>query len=264
MSEDSLIELQNLVDECPYCQTAQTLYLLNLKRLNDEMFHTRLPHTAIHVSNRNRLKQSVEQVETLVSKEASLMHKVASTSSATGMRSLADVEPVETSEFKGKTISELLNLTKPTPVSRPAPKAQNTDDKFLEMLRLEAFAKVHERLSEAQAAMTKTNFLESPERKEATKKIMDNVIATNPKISKIDELSDTKLKKAQHWKLKEEHSLRDDFELVSETLAQLYISQGAHAKAREIYKTLGKIHPEKADQFKKQASSLRQTRSKKS
>jgi ABC-type Zn uptake system ZnuABC Zn-binding protein ZnuA len=46
-------------------------------------------------------------------------------------------------------------------------------------------------------------------------------------------------------------------------LAQLYISQGAHAKAREIYKTLGKIHPEKADQFKKQAAALRQTRSKK-
>jgi len=241
MSEDSLIELKNLVDDCPYCQTAQALYLLNLKRLGDESFHARLPHTAIHVSNRNKLKQSVEQVEKIFAKKTS--------------------ERIE--GFKEKTISELLNLAKPTAASRPAPKAQNTDDRFLEMLRLEAFAKVHERLSEAQAVMNKTNFLETPERKEATKKIMDNVIATNPKISKIDDLSDAKLKKAQHWKVKEEHSLRDNFELVSETLAQLYISQGAHAKAREIYKTLGKIHPEKADQFKKQAAALRQTRSKK-
>jgi len=248
MSEDSLIELQNLVDECPYCQTAQALYLLNLKRLSDKTFHTRLPHTAIHVRNRNKLKQSVEQVEKILAKK-------------TGERQKAKGERFE--GFKEKTISELLNLAKPAAISRPASNPQNTDDKFLEMLRLEAFAKVHERLNEAHAVMNKTNFLESPERKEATKKIMDKVIATNPKISKIDELSDTKLKKAQHWKLKEEHSLRDNFELVSETLAQLYISQGAHAKAREIYKTLGKIHPEKADQFKKQASALRQTRSKK-
>jgi hypothetical protein len=37
--------------------------------------------------------------------------------------------------------------------------------------------------------------------------------------------------------------------LVSETLAQLYIAQGAPAKAREIYKTLSKTHPEKAEYF---------------
>jgi len=262
MSEDSLIALENLVDECPYCQTAQTLYLLNLKRLGDEMFHTRLPHTAIHVSNRNRLKSSVEQIENIVSKEMGTRYEVRGTRlpQSTPRTPHPATSPPD---FAGKTISELLNLAKPTTLSRPAPNPQNTDDKFLEMLRLEAFAKVHERLNEAQAVMKKTNFLENPERKEATKKIMDNVIATNPKISKIDELSDAKLKKAQHWKVKEEHSLRDNFELVSETLAQLYISQGAHAKAREIYKTLGKIHPEKADQFKKQASALRQTRSKK-
>ena len=241
MSEDSLIALENLVDECPYCQTAQALYLLNLKRLGDESFHARLPHTAIHVRNRSRLKQSVEQVEKILAKKTSKRLE----------------------SFKEKTISELLNLTKPTTLSRPAPNPQNTDDKFLEMLRLEAFAKDHERLNEAHAVINKTSFLETPERKEATKKIIDRVIAINPKISKIDELSDTKLKKAQHWKVKEEHSLRDNYELVSETLAQLYISQGAHTKAREIYKTLGKIHPEKADQFKKQAAALRQTRSKK-
>jgi len=255
MSEDSLVALKNLVDECPYCQTAQILYLLNLKRLGDDSFHARLPHTAIHVRNRNRLKNSVEQVENIVSKEMGTRLPQSTPRTPHPATSPPD--------FAGKTISDLLNLAKPTLVSRPAPKAPNTDDKFLEMLRLEAFAKVHERLNEAHTVMSKTNFLETPERKEATKKIMDNVIATNPKISKIDELSDTKLKKAQHWKLKEEHSLRDNFELVSETLAQLYISQGAHAKAREIYKTLGKIHPEKADQFKKQAAALRQTRSKK-
>ncbi|MCL2414459.1 MAG: hypothetical protein FWC94_04315 [Bacteroidales bacterium] len=236
MSEDSLIELKNLAEKCPYCQTAQILYLLNLKRLGEKAFDTRLPHTAICVNDRKKLKQSVGQVEKILMKEK-LGVKYPQSSPQTSY--LATPQ-----SFRGKTISELLSFKK----SEPAP--QNNDDKFLETLRMEAFAKIHERLTEAHNIMARSNFLENPSRKKVTKEIIDNVIATSPKISKIDDSLDAKLKKSSHWKLKEEHSLRENFELVSETLAQLYIAQGAHTKAREIYKTLSKIHPEKADYFK--------------
>jgi len=229
MSENSLIEFKNLVEAYPYSQTTQILYLLNLRRLGISTFDTRLPHTAICVSDRKRLKLSVGQVEKIVSKETGTRYD-------------------STQSFRGKTISELLNLQKVTPT--PTPTKQNSDDCFLEQQRLEAFVKVHERLTEAQNIMTRSSFSENPTRKKTTKEIMDKVIATNPKISKIDDSSSEKLNKSSHWKLKEEHSLRENFELVSETLARLYVAQGAHAKALEIYKTLSKIHPEKADYFK--------------
>ena len=256
MSGNSLIELKNLVERYPYCQTTQILYLLNLKLLGEDSFHTRLPHTAICVNDRKRLKGEVQKVEKILAKErVGTRYEVQGTGllpSTPRTPNPATSQPVT---FKGKTISELLKLQKVTPTL--ALTEQNNNDKFLEILRLEAFAKIHERLTEANNVMTRSNFLETPTRKKATQEIMDKVIATNPKISKIDDSSDAKLNNFSHSKIKEEHSLRENFELVSETLAQLYIAQGAHAKAHEIYKTLSKIHPEKADHFKQLSKQIK-------
>jgi len=296
MSVDSLIELKNLVEDYPYSQSAQILYLLNLKRLGEDTFDTRLPHTAIHVNDRQKLKQSVEQVEGLLVKEfgtgvdvrasgdlaricnpcqrgttvsvsshVGARRGVASTPlSHRNARSLSEVEgsitrtphpatPHQTT-FRSKTISELLSLPKAatTPVTKiklPQPTPQCKDDKLLEQLRLEALAKVNDRLNEIRkTTMVNTGFTETPKRMDVAKDIIDKVIATNPKISKVDD-SVVKQNMLSHWKSKEEYSLREDFELVSETLAQLYITQGAPEKARQIYKTLSKTHPEKADYF---------------
>ena len=254
MSVDSLIDLKNLVEDYPYSQSVQILYLLNLKRLGEDIFDTRLPYTAICVNDRQKLKRSVEQVENISTNQKSKIKNQKSTELT----------------FRSKTISELLNLQKPkpTPVAKPTPPQtqQTNDDKLLEQLRLEALAKVNDRLNEARKTLlVNTKFTETPNRMLASQDIIDKVIATNPRISKVDN-SDTKLDKFSHWKSKEEHSLREDFEMVSETLAQLYITQGAHAKAREIYKTLSKTHPEKADYFtqlsKQRLDSARRPKSK--
>ncbi|MCL2026907.1 MAG: hypothetical protein FWG79_00305 [Bacteroidales bacterium] len=248
MSVDSLIELKNLVEDYPYCQTAQILYLLNLKRLGEDTFDTRLPFTAICVSNRQKLKSEVEKVEEILAEATK--HEAQKKSQRT---SYTPKSATRTGSFRTKTISDLLNLQKidPTPITKikVPTTTQNYDDKLLEQMRLEALAKVNDRLNEVRkVTMVNANFSEVPNRMIAARDIIDKVIATNPKISKVED-SDTKLHKLSHWKLKEEHSLREDFEMVSETLAQLYITQGAPAKAREIYKTLSKIHPEKEDYF---------------
>ena len=258
MSVDSLIELKNLVEEYPYCQTTQILYLLNLKRLNEDTFDARLPHTAICVNNRQKLKHVVEQIEQILARETGLSgagHEVRGTGCTTSTPRITQQSALRQAQrpHKQQTISERLNLQKSEPqqstkTALPKP-PQSHDDKLLEQLRLEALAKVNDRLNEVRKTMmVRTNFSETPNRMVAAQDIIDKVIATNPRISKVDD-SDTRLNKLAHWKHKEEHSLREDFELVSETLAQLYITQGAHAKAREIYKTLSKTHPEKADYF---------------
>jgi hypothetical protein len=256
MSVDTLIELKNLVEEYPYCQTTQILYLLNLKRLGEDTFDVRLPYTAICVNDRQRLKTEVEKIDEVLSKGRHVERSERPVSKQI-LRSAQDNNNKSFKNhqiFRNKTISELLNLqkTEPTPITQiKVPKiSQNQEDKLLEQLRLEALAKVNDRLNEVRkVTMVNANFTEIPNRMEASKDLIDKVIANNPKISKVDDSSDTRLNKLSHWKQKEEHSLREDFEMVSETLAQLYITQGAPAKAREIYKTLSKTHPEKADYF---------------
>jgi tetratricopeptide (TPR) repeat protein len=270
MSVDSLIELKNLIEDYPYCQTAQILYLLNLKRLGEDTFDVRLPHTAICVNNRERLKCAVEKVDEILAKESGktmleksekerrlepfnhAQDKLHEETVAEQISRSARNNNEEIKTFRSKTISELLNLqvSKPTTVTKiKLPKPQTADDLLLEQLRQEALAKVNERLIEIRKTeMIDVNFSETPKRMTAAQDLIDKVIATNPKISKVDD-SEIKQKSLSHWKAKEERSLREDYEMVSETLARLYIAQGAHAKAREIYNTLSRKFPEKADYF---------------
>ncbi|MCL2683367.1 MAG: hypothetical protein FWE63_07815 [Bacteroidales bacterium] len=265
MSVDSLIELKNLIEDYPYCQTAQILYLLNLRRLEEDTFDTRLPYTAICVNNRQRLKCAVEQVDEILAKGKSVKYEVTSTpplDSARGALSHRSLSGVETTApriqhqatFRNKTISELLNLQEPKPsavTQIKLPKTQTSEDFLLEQLRQETMAKVNERLLEIRKTeMVDVNFSETPKHKA----LIDKVIATNPKISKMDE------SRLSHWKIKEENSMRENFDVTSETLALLYVAQGAPEKAREIYKALGKKYPEKAEHFTHLSKQIKSTK----
>jgi len=264
MSVDSLIELKNLIEDYPYCQTAQILYLLNLRRLGENTFDTRLPHTAICVSNRQKLKCAVERVEEILANESGKVR---------GTRYEVRGEPQKPPRtphpaphtiqktFRNKTISELLNLQdeqqKPTVTKIKLPQSQVSEDFLLEQLRQEALAKVNERLIEIRKTeMVDVEFTEKPKRITAAKDLIDKVIATNPKISKVED-SDSKLNKLSHWKTKEELSVRENFDITSESLALLYVAQGAPEKAREIYKTLSKKYPEKAEHFAQLSKTLK-------
>ena len=122
MSVDSLIELKNWIEDYPYCQTAQILYLLNLKRLEEDTFDVRLPFTAVCVHNRQLLKQHVEKIEEIVAKEAK-------------KSTHSKPEPIqETKSFHNKTISDLLNLSKkPTESTHVNPPQPTADDILLEL-----------------------------------------------------------------------------------------------------------------------------------
>ncbi|MDR2906397.1 MAG: hypothetical protein LBU91_00185 [Bacteroidales bacterium] len=261
MSVDSLIELKNLIEDYPYCQTAQILYLLNLKRLGEDTFDVRLPYTAICVHNRERLKENVQSIERLLAKEFGQVQPSKKSKSAEHSRQSKPLDLAKHSEsvqkssslplnFRNKTISELFEQVDRPPVTRvKLPVTATADDILLEQLRQEAVAKVNERLLEIrQTEMVEVDFSEMPKRMRSAQALIDHVIATNPTVSKPDEANQ---KSWSQWKVKEEHSLRDDYELVSETLATLYIAQGAPDKALEVYKTLSKKFPEKADYFAK-------------
>jgi tetratricopeptide (TPR) repeat protein len=271
MSVDSLIELKNLIEDYPYCQTAQILYLLNLRRLEEDTFDARLPYAAICVNNRQKLKCAVEKVDEILARESGKTVKKKERPISEQLLRVAQddnrsEQTISVRTFRNKTISELLNSQeepKPAEVSSVTriklPQTQVSEDFLLEQLRQEALAKVNERLLEIRKTeMVDVNFSETPKRMAAAKDLINKVIETNPKISKIDD-SDKPL---AHWKIKEEHSLRDDFEIVSETLALLYVSQGLPEKAHEIYKTLSQKYPEKAEYFTQLGKQIKPIKSK--
>ncbi|MDL2222589.1 tetratricopeptide repeat protein [Bacteroidales bacterium OttesenSCG-928-M11] len=54
-TKDSLADLESILDEYPYFQTARFLYTLNLKELRDSRFSSELRKTACCLNNRERL-----------------------------------------------------------------------------------------------------------------------------------------------------------------------------------------------------------------
>lgn len=64
LDQDSLLAYKEALTRYPYCQYAHLMFLLNLKKTGDEgTFKAALPHVAITVPDRSRLKEQVSALE---------------------------------------------------------------------------------------------------------------------------------------------------------------------------------------------------------
>lgn len=63
LNEDTLLEYKEVLSFYPYCQYARLLFLLNLRRIQDETYSTLLPFTAICLPDRSRLKEQVDALQ---------------------------------------------------------------------------------------------------------------------------------------------------------------------------------------------------------
>lgn len=89
-------------------------------------------------------------------------------------------------------------------------------------------------------------------RKEEQLRIIENFVRENPKIKPVD-------KDAMTDQAVAEEEFMDHDDIVSETLARIYEEQGFFSRAREVYRKLSLIYPEKSNYF---ASLIEQTKEK--
>ncbi len=89
-------------------------------------------------------------------------------------------------------------------------------------------------------------------KKEEQLRIIEQFVKENPKIKPVDKESAGDFKP-----IEEKESTHDD--VVSETLARVYEQQGFFSRAREVYRKLILLYPEKSDYF---AALIQETKSK--
>jgi len=265
LNPQSLVQLENLVKEYPFCQSAGILFTLNLYRENHIKYNEQLKVASAYASDRKVLKQLINSLKTTTPSQDSIYLKNEKIGQfAEPGSNLAEKISREQhiadliNELKSE-VNNLLILTSKPDDTRQLSALQSVAEK-LERLVMD---KSNEEKGEAERKQPPENsgkeynldHLEELPAKQAststTMELIDKFIREEPRIvpppksSFFDPVNTAK------------QSIEDNDSIVSETLAEIYYKQGNLSKAIKIYKKLSLVNPQKSNYFAAQIEKIR-------
>jgi len=219
---ETLVDIEKLANEFPYCQSLKILHLLNLKMINHVMYSEQLKSTAAHIGDRKRLKELI--------------------------RSLKEEKPIVSDEEPATTTTKEAEAEVEEPVSTDIMTKEEPIVPIIEQdeeSRLRALKEILEnRLKEITDEKEDETDVQ-PSKKE----LINKFISEEPSISrpKADFFDPVRMAKS---------SQEEQEGVVSETLARIHVQQGNIEKAIEIYRKLSLNFPEKSPYFAAQIDKI--------
>lgn len=271
LNQDSLPEIQKLVQLFPYSQNVQLLYLFNLSNIQDIRFGEQLQKTATYASDRRLLRKQVEELKTprvfipekpvqqtksviefgpkaesVVSDEVQESNKPQIIVEKENL----EIQSVEIPVIPSSTLSEKLKYYKNQ-------EAIPFEDLISERNRIQSKAVllqlVKMRLAEIEVTKIKKpvepdlepiKTVENEEEHFQNKlDLIDKFIQNEPSISRPEKIA------FFDPDIAAQESLFEEGAFVTETLAKIYMDQGNYRKAKEIYQVLSLTIPEKSSYF---------------
>lgn len=240
LDQDTLLFYKEITSRYPYCQYAHLMFLLNLKKLEDEhSYRQMLPFTAISVPDRIRLKEQVEELETLsepvLSEKQNLHENIPSKGNrfSPWNQSLPQTDTPENNlqEDPGfRPVVEEMIPEKGEETLLPSDKETSSTNPTVEVLR----DLINGRKKNPEPPLSRT----------AANAIIDRFLQGGEHAIMIDEDFDYST-----FDPDTAQSNLEDFSFGSETLAEMYLKNGSPHKAIEVYKHLGLKFPEKNRYF---------------
>jgi hypothetical protein len=236
--------LKTIVTEFPYFQSARVLYLKGLKNEESYQYNQELKKTAAHTTDRSILFDFITS-ETFKQNILSKNHK----KEQEEINNLEVVSPEEINIFKSetsqfddkvlnidlfeeKTIENTTEIAKEKlEIGTPLEFNQNETHSFQEWLKIAAFPAIERNETEAIKVLETTNKQE----------LIDKFILSKPKIAPVKKTVSLK-------NLAQENSFNSN-ELMTETLAKVYLEQKNYKKAIQAYRILSLKYPEKNSYF---------------
>ncbi|NJB71914.1 glucan-binding YG repeat protein [Saonia flava] len=254
-------QLEDVLAEYPYFQAARAVHLKGLKNLNSYKYNSALKVTAAHIADREVLfdfitskeflqknisaaKSFLDKQET-TEKEAQTLHDAKSKDKPLPQNVKEAEEILDPKLFKSKDPKIDIALSrakkeaeKELELGKPLEFTKNEKHSFSEWLQLASTKQKEDVDNESEEA----DFaIEQDVLKKKKFDLIDRFIETNPKII-------PKENSEQKINIKESSKI-DSNELMTETLAKVYLEQKKYKKAIQAYKILSLKYPEKSSFF---------------
>ena len=270
-------QLEDVLEEYPYFQAARALQLKGLKNLNSFKYNNALKKTAAYSADRdvlfdfitskdflqNSIANSISGKTDLNDKQESDVEELVEDNKAVPLIEKSEDKPLpqdlddadqilDPKLFKSKDPkvdngikTEKEKAKKELEIGKPLPFTKQEKHSFSEWLQLSSLKTIqrdHEKLIKTDSAEEDIDFpLEKDVLKKKKFELIDKFIENNPKIvptkkppSIVDMTESIKL---------------DKDELMTETLAKVYLEQKKYKKAIQAYKILSLKYPEKSGFF---------------
>lgn len=238
LNSGSLEELYTLVNDFPYFQSARILLAINLFKEGNIHYDSELKTTAIYAGNRSILKRHIDRVgkskiRIVVDKEDI---KSQHSSNTDDVDKQPDNPDVNVQDQKQKIRTEENTTNK-------AEKVNSTTTEEDTITHLKKIIEQRIREIEEEKKLKGEDKKEKPLSKKSKLNIIDEFISKEPSISRSvkGEFYDPVEKAKQ--------SIVEQEDIVSETLASIYMDQGLFEKAITMYEKLILKVPEKSSYF---------------
>ena len=264
-------ELEDIIEEYPYFQVARALHLKGLKNLDSYKYNNALKTTAAYTTDRDVLFDYITSKEFIqnniadtiagrgskLEDQKAISEEIEPNPNAESMmgeaeelalpQNIKDAEQILNPElFKSKTPEKpTLPAQKKSKqetdlqLGKPIPFTKKEKHSFTEWLQL---------TSKTEEVETEKNVMEELERKKKFE-LLDKFIQKNPKI-----VPQENIKPKVNIK---ESTKFDKNELMTETLAKVYLEQKKYKKAIQAYKILSLKYPEKSGFFADQIQAVK-------
>ena len=262
-------ELEAILEEYPYFQAARALHLKGLKNLESYKYNTALKVTAAHTTDReilfdyitskefdqNHIANSIMGRETALTDKQTISEEIEPNPDAAVILGETDESPLPQNIQHAEKILDPKLFDNKFP-----PKAfteENSPEKQLELGKPLEFTKgeKHSFAEWLQLAQKKPieNPANDPQEESLDKKkkfaLLDKFIENNPKIVPKEDAE-------VRIDIKESSKI-DSNELMTETLAKVYLEQKKYKKAVQAYKILSLKYPEKSGFFADQIKAVK-------